>query len=283
MRLLKLHGSLGWWWVPNDESGATIVREEITNTFGHDPKAWTARKAHWTLGGREPFIVPPLAAKSPYYRNPLTRHLWRTAFEAIREADRIVFIGYSLPRTDLVVGGMVESAIRGREVDVLIVDPCPDGIAERLACLGGPAEESGRLTRFPGDNAVEEFARWLCEDTAKDVPPRAARLADELVPERRDPAIVVWSVGGEPRRHRVVAAENCSDGTLRLSTELEVFHGAEPSEQVPTTLDILGLARGARRIVARTAEGQESVIVACTVYGLGNPSARQMLYLVPAA
>jgi hypothetical protein len=65
MRLLKLHGSLGWWWVPNDASGATLAREPILSPFGDSTELAHEEKRR-TLAGREPFIVPPLTMKSPY-------------------------------------------------------------------------------------------------------------------------------------------------------------------------------------------------------------------------
>ena len=281
MRLLKLHGSLGWWWVPNDASGATLAREAILSTFEH-PVQVTDKEEHRTLAGREPFIIPPLATKSPYYRNPFTRQLWRDAFEAMRRADRISFIGYSLPRTDLVMGGMVDSSLRGRETHVDIVDIAPDVIATRLVALGGPTKESDRLACFSGENAVEKFADALCDETARNVPPSMARLAGVVNQTRREMTVVTWSVDGSPVHHRVVAADKDSDGTLRLTTDPWVNYGAEPSEQEPTTLDILRHASGAERIVVRTPQGQTSVIVGYNAPNFDNPYARHVVYLIAA-
>ena len=281
IRLLKLHGSLGWWWVPNDASGATLVREAIASTFEH-PVQLTDKKEHRTLAGREPFIVPPLAAKSPYYRNPLTRQLWRDAFEAMRRADRISFIGYSLPRTDLVMGAMVDSSLRGRETHVDIVDFSPDVIAARLVSLGGPERESDRLACFSGEDAVEKFAVSLCEETARDVPPGMARLAGVAGQLPREMAVVTWSLDGSPVSHQVVAADKDSDGTLRLTTDPWVNYGAKPSGQEPTTLDILRHAGGAKRMVARTPQGHEAVIVGYNAPNFDNPNARHVVSLIAA-
>ncbi len=281
IRLLKLHGSLGWWWVPNDASGATLVREAIASTFEH-PVQLTDKKEHRTLAGREPFIIPPLAAKSPYYRNPLTRQLWRDAFEAMRTADRISFVGYSLPRADLVMAGMIDTSLRGRETDIDVVDLDPDVIAERLFSLGGPEKDSDRLACFSGESAVEKFAGALCDETARDVPPSMTRLTGVADQTRREMAVVTWSLGGSPVQHRVVAVGRDSDGTLRLTTDPWVNYGAQPSEQEPTTLDILRHAGGAERIVARTPQGQESVIVGYNAPNFDNPNARHVIYLIAA-
>ncbi|MDA8310023.1 MAG: SIR2 family protein [Actinomycetota bacterium] len=280
MHLLKLHGSLGWWWVPNDASGATLAREAILSTFEHPVRLTDEQRR--TLPGREPFIVPPLAAKSPYYRNPLTRQLWRDAFEAMRTADRISFVGYSLPRADLVMAGMIDTSLRGRETDIDVVDLDPDVIAERVFSLGGPEKDSDRLACFSGESAVEKFAGALCDETARDVPPSMTRLTGVVDQTRREMAVVTWSLGGSPVQHRVVAVGRDSDGTLRLTTDPWVNYGAQPSEQEPTTLDILRHAGGAERIVARTPQGQESVIVGYNAPNFDNPNARHVIYLIAA-
>jgi hypothetical protein len=278
MRLLKLHGSLGWWWVPNDVSGATLAREEILSTFGN-PVRMTDEHLR-SLPGREPFIVPPLATKSPYYRNPLTRQLWRDAFEAMRTADRISFIGYSLPRTDLVMAGMVDSSLRGREVDIDVVDLDPSAVVDRLFTLGGPARDSERLVRFAGDRAVEKFSAALCDETSRDVPPALAPLSTRVEQTRRELAVVTWSSDGSAVNHRVVAMSEDADSTLRLQTDPWVNYGPEPAVQEPTTLDILKYASRVERIVAQSPEGRESAIVGFSTPNFANPNAHHVLYLV---
>lgn len=82
MRLLKLHGSLNWYWAPNDHTGATIGRWDSAGLFGA-PQREDEQGRRRSLPGRDPFIVPPATTKSDYYRNPLTRELWRRAYEAL--------------------------------------------------------------------------------------------------------------------------------------------------------------------------------------------------------
>ena len=88
MHLLKLHGSLGWWWVDGDVSGATVVRERVARRFG-DHQQYDDAVRRSVLPGRVPFIIPPLASKSAYYGNPVTRQLWQDASESLREAESI--------------------------------------------------------------------------------------------------------------------------------------------------------------------------------------------------
>jgi hypothetical protein len=113
LRLLKLHGSTHWWWVPDDVTGTSLQH-------GHfDEIPSTQRRTH---PGREPFIVPPAALKSSYFRNPIVSQLWRDAAAALQLARGVAFVGYSLPVTDLVAAGMFNDAIRDG-VTVLVANP----------------------------------------------------------------------------------------------------------------------------------------------------------------
>lgn len=52
-------------------------------------------------------IVPPAAVKSPYYNNRTLRALWMDSAQALRKADELVMMGFSLPVTDLLVASML--------------------------------------------------------------------------------------------------------------------------------------------------------------------------------
>jgi hypothetical protein len=51
--------------------------------------------------GLSPFIIPPVAEKNLFYGITLIKTLWGNFSKAIKEADEIYCIGYSLPQTDL--------------------------------------------------------------------------------------------------------------------------------------------------------------------------------------
>ncbi|MGM0930412.1 MAG: hypothetical protein ACQEXN_11970 [Actinomycetota bacterium] len=151
VRLVKLHGSVDAWWVPGDETGATIGTFRPL-PWGHDgrPEQWDPELQP---AGREPFIIPPVSSKSPFYRNPITRHLWRDAAQTLT-AERISIVGYSVPLTDLTTASMLEHTI-GRldradavkQIDV--VDPYPDTVLTSLAGLGVPRSKVRHFESVP--------------------------------------------------------------------------------------------------------------------------------------
>ncbi|MFC6021862.1 hypothetical protein ACFP2T_37585 [Plantactinospora solaniradicis] len=156
-RLLKLHGSLDSYWVQNDSSGATISRRDDLGTWG-TAKAVDEQQRRRQLPGREPYIVPPAAAKSAFYTNPIARELWRSAAEALQAADRIALVGYSIPPTDLVTSGMLADALAAGAKTVEVVNPYPEEIVARLVTLGQP---KGQIHLVTGDEAIKRYTDQL--------------------------------------------------------------------------------------------------------------------------
>ncbi|MGU3358005.1 hypothetical protein ACLBWJ_12185 [Microbacterium sp. M4A5_1d] len=158
-QLLKLHGSINWFWVPEDSSGATLERvplfdAAIENERNFDVSRW--------LPGREPYIVPPVASKSLFYGGPVTTHLWQAASAALRESDELVVIGYSMPATDLSTLGLLRESLRGKQnLKVVVCDIEPNRVVERITSLLSPDMELD-VTTFAGLDAVASFVddRW---------------------------------------------------------------------------------------------------------------------------
>ncbi|MGG5753649.1 hypothetical protein ACQ3I4_13645 [Zafaria sp. Z1313] len=174
--LVKLHGSIDAWWVPGDETGATI------GTFR--PQAWGSerRPEQWDPdlqpAGREPFIIPPVSSKSPFYRNPITRHLWRDAAHALA-AERVSIVGYSVPMTDLTTASMLEHALgrldtanSANQIDV--VDINASLVKESLTALG--VDES-KIHLFEG---VSDWVEDLIDTDLNGQPPAISPYGEAM-------------------------------------------------------------------------------------------------------
>lgn len=201
-RLLKLHGSLDTFWVPGDRSGSTINRLPMVSGSWTQPEPVDESTRRRDFPGRSPFIVPPAAAKSAFYDNPISRELWQSAADALAGADRVVLIGYSLPPTDLVTSGMLaENFNHAREI--IVVNPQPLEVVERLAFLGADR----RLIRTQdGPHAVENFVGQVEAEAAK-------RVLAMLLQKEDDDSLIV---GGNESRGAVVIGLDREDTTINL-------------------------------------------------------------------
>lgn len=124
--LLKLHGSLNW----RSRLGEGFPRGPagILHHENWVPPHWHAEQLADSIELHlepDPFIVPPVLVKSELTLHPVLRVVWELAHERLRTATTVVFIGYSLPVTDL--------ASRILFTETLLRDQAPEVIVANLA------------------------------------------------------------------------------------------------------------------------------------------------------
>jgi hypothetical protein len=108
-KLIKLHGSLNWLYCPNCHrldlgvapSGRRTVKmlgalylEDLNAKYGR--RGSPCRECGTFV---RPVLITPTHLKD--YRNPHIARIWYEAARALREAERVVFIGYSMPDDDI--------------------------------------------------------------------------------------------------------------------------------------------------------------------------------------
>src|SRR5262249_25665352 len=113
-RLLKLHGSLNWLYcgccrrldLGMSECGAKAVPCQTLN----DLRTKNSLDEHYVSGPKvcpecdtpmRAVMITPTRAKD--YRNPHIQAIWYQAERALRRAEHVCFVGYSLPDDDLEV------------------------------------------------------------------------------------------------------------------------------------------------------------------------------------
>lgn len=188
-QLLKLHGSLNWFWSLGD--GSTVVRRPYIHGFGE-----AADNAGSELAGVQTldrFLVPPVLSKDSYYNVNLVHMLWRSAYEAVRAASRLTIIGYSMPAGDRIAAELLRELGEGTPVDIInrtIGDSShPMSPAGRAASLEFVVDE-----QYSGAGAVAEY-----------VSARVSAAAESLVdrPELSNPAeasvVIAVHLGGTNR------------------------------------------------------------------------------------
>lgn len=149
-QVLKLHGSLTWYWSAGDS--ASLSRDPSDVAFERTQQAWDVAG----LGMLDRFLIPPVLSKDSYYNVNMAHILWRTARAAVVAASRLAIIGYSLPAGDRITAELLRGVSRDVPVDVVnrdvgsVEDPAsPLG---RSAALG-----LGVRGEFGGENAVAEY------------------------------------------------------------------------------------------------------------------------------
>ena len=124
MLLLKLHGSVNW----RPKRGAATPYG-IDSIVHHEtwldppvPDSWPHTKtAIETHLEPVPLIVPPVLMKSALTKEPILQVVWSRAYEILSQAERVVFIGYSLPITDIAAGFLFGETLLNRNLSQIQV------------------------------------------------------------------------------------------------------------------------------------------------------------------
>lgn len=286
-RLLKLHGSTNFYWVPNDLTGGTLVRWPLPQE-DHDAGPWAgqsvrdspaimvaasqvlfdedpAKRRDRLLNGREPFIVPPSALKSRFYELPFLRGLWRQAREAIMSATHLYLVGYSLPRTDLATLGLLrENLPAGCEIAVVNEGPDKHEVVER--CRMQLAELVSASVRGPV--TIDEWINEVVRRQSFEVVARLARDLEVLVGGERGAAsdrlvrVPVYRSDRLDYETAEVSVVGDGDDTMRLSME----HGRPIPLEPRWSLQQLsrfvnGAFQRSQPIRCQCSDGRESMIV----------------------
>lgn len=259
-RLLKLHGLLNWYWVPGDDSGATLNSWNLFDYEDDDRDRY--------LPGREPFIVPPAATKSPYFNNPIMRQIWSEAGKALKSAESLHFVGYSIPVTDLLSSSMIAEGLADRSPSVSLINRAYSGPRNRLEKL------------VNADIEVISSVRTWADDFVTDTSSRTTQqLAGATSSKASD---ILVGVGWNPGQWGYATGISHRDGALVVTVTDVSGRDSSSRKEIVTLAGLAGAAHGADRTVAKFQSRRESLIVGLDSFGRETGPGERHQLLVPA-
>lgn len=112
--VLKLHGSINWRsrlgeGTPRGPAGILHHEEWLSPRVRFQQPDYSRIESHLEP---DPFIVPPVLVKAELAVHPVLSVVWTLAYERLKAAKTVVFIGYSLPVTDLASRTLFGETIR---------------------------------------------------------------------------------------------------------------------------------------------------------------------------
>jgi NAD-dependent SIR2 family protein deacetylase len=121
--LVKLHGSLNWFYCETCQEVHWINIEATVNDFVEDRAAYPVIGVCKTCGGqRRGLLVPPLAMK--FDVAPPLNPLIDRAASAFADIDVIVVVGFSFADADLYISRMISKAMQANDkTKLLMLDP----------------------------------------------------------------------------------------------------------------------------------------------------------------
>jgi hypothetical protein len=126
-RLLKLHGSINWLYSGRSQFyGEELfyvpclggVDGMFDTWLGEDREA-----GHWAnVYDKTSLIIPPVLDKNFFFQHESLQSMWSQASRAIRQATKLICMGYSLPSSDLTMAEFLRTSAPEKPVSFEIVN-----------------------------------------------------------------------------------------------------------------------------------------------------------------
>jgi hypothetical protein len=167
-KLFKLHGSINWFYSGRssfygEELFYVPYRGGVRGTF--DAALRDPQKSDWMkTTDKSALIIPPTLDKSVFFQHESLRSMWYQASEKIKDASKIICMGYSLPMSDLTMAQFLKSSAPAKLIPFEIVDINSKSEHFR-ALIGGEAYDfrQGNIN----EDCIPEFVLRHCVNDEK--------------------------------------------------------------------------------------------------------------------
>lgn len=183
-RLLKLHGSLNWYYCETCQEVQLVDIRSLLKHYADDTSPYPVIGICKACGGqRRALLVPPLAMKFDV-APPLTP-LLEDARSTFESADLILVLGFSFAEADVYISRMLSKSMQTKMTQrLLIVDPSHDVVSRLRKKFKAsiPGFDDNRIVRLAGDCAtlLPEFLEGRLKKSQS-----ASRDASETASQRR--------------------------------------------------------------------------------------------------
>jgi hypothetical protein len=163
-KLLKLHGSLDWWYSGlQAEPSDPIYGVFWVGDFDRGIVGGLGDPNDAELADKVPMLIPPAATKGPFYKNRLLAAQWVQAAKALNNAEELILMGYSAPLTDLAVTTLIATQFRG---DVIVPVDIDSDVVGRVRKLSSKTRPPDVVENFIEADAIAKWVATFAADPA---------------------------------------------------------------------------------------------------------------------
>ncbi len=126
MVLYKLHGSINWYYSGSKNFyGEPIYDINLGNFIPEIEQKKLPPGLLYRTGrasnDKIPLIVPPTVHKETFFKNEFIRAQWRTSFENLSKCEEIYCLGYSLPKSDVMMRFYISEVLKNSCVKMFYI------------------------------------------------------------------------------------------------------------------------------------------------------------------
>ncbi|WP_457608051.1 hypothetical protein [Nitratifractor sp.] len=117
LKIVKIHGSINWLYCPNCQR--VVVDDIAIESIAKEELVCPYCKQYSDLEiSLENFIITPTILKK--FDNLHLKYIWNNAFIEIQEAEKVTFIGYSLPKADYEFMYLLKKVMANKSIRVIL-------------------------------------------------------------------------------------------------------------------------------------------------------------------
>jgi hypothetical protein len=174
--ILKPHGSIHFFRAREDinslRSSPELIAVQPRPDLGFNPATMQRDIPDQDLlrfADPVPFIVPPVMNKESYFDSGYAKTIWARTVRELSDAEAIIGVGFSIPRSDLHVATLFEAANTGRQRIAICYRSAVDDVTQENWARAFPGNSVEVLTDtgIPNGSAIEiqnfwdRVGRWL--------------------------------------------------------------------------------------------------------------------------
>ena len=131
IEIYKPHGSLNWFNIFNKNKGLLKYLTQKKNRIKISKRIDLPPELTYQKQPTFPIIVPPLLYKGQIIRKNILKNIWKKWGDELKETEKIIIYGYSLPDNDLETRNMISINIANSKnlKEVILINPdfnvCP--------------------------------------------------------------------------------------------------------------------------------------------------------------
>jgi len=152
-RLLKLHGSINWYYSGKILNQPAQVYLEIGHHWKEDEEI--AKKDLC------PLIIPPVFDKTGFMNLNFINVIWRDAKKYLRNSNRIYIIGYSVPDADLNIKLMLKTCVK-KDAEIFLVNTDKSIIRRVRNIFKNPEIKINKEFVSEDKDIVKKFIEFKC-------------------------------------------------------------------------------------------------------------------------
>jgi len=157
MKLYKLHGSISWYYSGSESFFGETVYDSGLFPFQPSRVHDNLYDIFRSTNDKVPLLVPPTIHKESFFKNEFVRAQWRSSQNDLSQCEEIFTLGYSLPKSDVMMRFYLSEILKLPTFKTLYVVNTSDDVIDNYREAFKPYGEKLDFSLIRADEPIKAF------------------------------------------------------------------------------------------------------------------------------